>query len=72
MNSRPSLPHLAFWGICLIAVAWIVLTVLFELHLGWPTNMTQLTKRIVGWVVEVWFIRTLIVRAGRINASTLR
>lgn len=56
----PINPRIAAAGICLLGLAWVVFTVLFEIHLGIPGGGVQWTKRLVGWAVEVWFLRTLL------------
>lgn len=55
-------PQFAFWGICLFVTAWIAATLLFEFHLGWPMSPVQWAKRLVGWGVEGWLIRTFAFR----------
>lgn len=52
-------PRIALAGICLVAFGWIAATLLFELHMGLPVSGVQWAKRLVGWGVEVWFLRTL-------------
>lgn len=44
---------------CVFVIGWLAATFLFELHLGWPANSIQWAKRLVGWGVEIWLIRTL-------------
>jgi hypothetical protein len=58
-------PRLAFWGICAIALGWSALTLMFELRLGWPSTGGLLAKRLIGWGVECWLIRTLAVGIRR-------
>jgi hypothetical protein len=66
MNARPSLPpRLAYWGICLIVIAWLAATVLFEMHLGWPVTGIQWCKRLVGWGVEFMLVRALFLSTRR-------
>lgn len=73
MNDRNILtPRLAFYGICLIAIAWLTLTVPFELHLGWPATGVQWAKRIAGWAVEIWLLRTLIFGVQRFRTAPLK
>jgi len=73
MNGRYSLtPRFAFYGICLIAIAWLAITIPVELHLGWPANGLQWAKRIVGWGVEIWLLRTLIFGVQRCRLASLK
>ena len=66
MKTRSSLtPQVAFWGICVIAFCWIAATLLFEMHLGLPGSGIQWAKRIVGWGVEIWLLRTLLLGVRR-------
>ena len=37
----------------------------FEMHLGFPASGLQWAKRIVGWGVEIWLIRTLLLGVRR-------
>jgi hypothetical protein len=62
-------PQLAFWGLCLIGLVWLAATILFEAHLGWPVGSIQWAKRLVGWGVELWLMRTLVLGARRCSAS---
>jgi hypothetical protein len=52
-------PRVAVAGICLMALGWLALTLLFEFHMGLPASGVQWAKRLVGWGVELWFIRVL-------------
>lgn len=52
-------PRVALGGICLVAFGWIALTLLLEIHFGMPVTGIQWAKRLVGWGVELWFLRTL-------------
>lgn len=61
----------AFWGICLVAIAWLTFTMLFEMHRGVPSNGIQWTKRLAGWIVEGWFLHTLISGIRRTSAGTV-
>jgi hypothetical protein len=62
MNTRfPLSPPFAFWGICIVAVCWLAATLLFELHLGFPSSGVQWAKRLIGWFVEFWMFRTLVI-----------
>jgi hypothetical protein len=71
MKSRSTLiPPSAFWCICLIALAWLAATVLFETRLGWPETSIQWLKRLVGWSVELWLVRTLFTGVPRCVATT--
>lgn len=71
MNIRSRLiPQFAFWGICLIGLAWITLSFWFEIHLGLPATSVQWVKRAVGWVVEIWLIRTLLLGARRCGSAS--
>lgn len=72
MNYRkPITPRIAFWGICSIAVIWITLTLFFEMRMGFPTDTLQFAKRLVGWGVEVWFLRTLAKGVRRVGVLSL-
>lgn len=51
MTSSPT-SRTAILGICLIALIWLGLTVMLEIHLGWPQSSIEWAKRAVGWVVE--------------------
>jgi hypothetical protein len=66
MKSRSVLmPQAAFWGVCLIGAAWIVASVFVEAHLGWPATTAQWLKRSLGWAVEIWLLRTLVLGSRR-------
>lgn len=52
-------PRIAMAGICLVALGWIVMTLIFEMKMGLPMNGIQWAKRAVGWGVEVWFMWVL-------------
>ena len=69
MNTRSSItPQVAFWGLCLIAVVWIVITAGFEIHQGWPVTGAQWMKRLVGWGVELLLVRALVHGVRRCSA----
>lgn len=62
--------QIAFWGICLVGLCWLAVTVLFEIQLGWPLSGVQWARRLVGWGVELWLIRTLALGARRCSIAT--
>ncbi len=71
MNKPSSLsPKVAFWGICIIAAGWLAATACLEVHFGLPTTGIQLAKRLVGWAVELWLFRTLMVGFQRYRPLT--
>ncbi len=73
MNARlPVSPQFAFWGICIIAVCWLAATLLFEVHLGLPYTGVQWAKRLIGWGVEFWMFRTLMIGFRRCRAATVK
>jgi hypothetical protein len=73
MNRRSLIsPQAGFWGICLIVTAWLIASLLFEIHQGWPVTGLQYAKRLVGWFVEFWLIRTLVLGMRRLNAAVER
>jgi len=60
MKTRsPLLPQFAFYGICLVAASWLILTVVMETHFGVPQTSAQWLKRLLGWGLEFWLIRSL-------------
>jgi hypothetical protein len=68
----PSLSQFAFYGVCLVAAGWIVLTVVMETHFGIPNTPFQWFKRLLGWGVEFWLIRSLFLgirRSGLVPAK---
>lgn len=65
-------PKYAFWGICIIASSWLAATALFEVYLGVPGNGIQWAKRLVGWGVEIWLLRTLLTGFNRRRATNLK
>ena len=60
---------MAFYGICVIAMSWLVLTVIMENHFGMPGTPMQWAKRMIGWGVELWLIRSLVVGIRRSRAA---
>jgi hypothetical protein len=65
MKTSLSTSKIALTGLCLIAIIWLAATVLFEVHLGWPVNTIQWAKRLLGWAVEFWLVRTVFLAARR-------
>ena len=73
MNERFSIPpQLALWGICTIAIAWLAATFLFEIHLGLPVTGIQWAKRAIGWFVEFWMYRTLMIGFRRCRVAAVK
>lgn len=66
-----SKPQIAFWGILLLAIGWIAATLVFEIHLGWPGNAIAWAKRLVGWGVEAWLVRTVVIGMKRYHRNSL-
>lgn len=68
-TSKRITPQIAFWGICIIALTWLAATLLFETHLGWPVTLLQWIKRLIGWLVEMWLVKTFFFGARRCAAT---
>jgi hypothetical protein len=61
--------QIGVWGICLIVMGWLAATCLFEMHLGWPGSGIQWAKRLVGWAVEIFLVRALIIGVRRFGTA---
>ena len=57
--------RIGFWSLCCLACIWIGLSLMFEIHMGLPTTGLQWGKRLLGWGLEIWLVRTLMLGVRR-------
>lgn len=73
MKTRtPLMPQFAFYGICIVAASWLVLAVVMETHFGIPHTTNQWIKRILGWALEFWLVRSLFVGIRRSRLAMIK
>ena len=50
----------AYYGVWIVLIGWAAATISLELFLGWPQTREALGHRLIGWFINLLFLRTFL------------